>query len=127
MNGLVDTNIVVDLLRQNVTATHWFNTQVNLGYSDFVWFEVVQGAVSKIELAKVYRLFKHMTRIQFHSDDLEWVREYLPEYALSHNIGAFDALIAASAFRLQLPLYTQNLKHFVPLLGTLAVQPYSYI
>ena len=35
-----------------------------------------------------------------------------------------DLLITAAARRLALPLYTPNLKHFVPLLGDLARQPY---
>ncbi|MEZ4670167.1 MAG: hypothetical protein R3E39_19855 [Anaerolineae bacterium] len=43
---------------------------------------------------------------------------------LSHNVDSFDFLIAALAHRLQLPLYTRNLKHFGPLLGGLAVVAY---
>ena len=35
-----------------------------------------------------------------------------------------DLLIAAPSQRLQLPLYTHNLKHLSPLLGTLAQKPY---
>jgi len=35
-----------------------------------------------------------------------------------------DCLIAAAAFRLQVPLHTRNLKHFAPLLGELAQEPY---
>lgn len=40
------------------------------------------------------------------------------------NVDAFDCLVAALSFRLQLPLYTRNLKYFAPLLGHLAQQPY---
>jgi hypothetical protein len=35
-----------------------------------------------------------------------------------------DCLIAAPSHRLNVPLYTMNLKHFTPLLGALAVRPY---
>lgn len=126
MIGLVDTNIVIDLLRKHPSALQWFAKQGKLGYSDFVWFEAIEGAVSKVELEKVYTVLKHMTRVQLHPDDMEWARKRLPNFALSHHVDAFDCLIAASAFRLQLPLYTQNLKHFTPLLGALAVQPYTY-
>jgi hypothetical protein len=31
---------------------------------------------------------------------------------------------SAPSYRLQLPLYTRNLKHFAPLLGKLAREPY---
>jgi predicted nucleic acid-binding protein len=54
-----------------------------------------------------------------------WAREKLLKHRLSHNIDAFDCLIAAPSYRLQFPLYTRNLKHFTPLLGKLAQQPYS--
>jgi predicted nucleic acid-binding protein len=40
------------------------------------------------------------------------------------GIGMMDCLIASVSLCLQLPLYTRNLRHFTPLLGTLAVKPY---
>jgi len=43
---------------------------------------------------------------------------------LSHGIGAFDCLIAAPSFRLQIPLYTLNLRHFASLLGSRVQRPY---
>ena len=45
-------------------------------------------------------------------------------HRLRFGVGVLDCLIAAPAFRLQLPLYTHNLKHFTPLLGDLAQKPY---
>lgn len=57
-------------------------------------------------------------------DDHEWAIKQMLRYHLSHNVGAFDCLIAAPAYRLRLPLYTHNLKHFAPLLGDLARRPY---
>lgn len=43
---------------------------------------------------------------------------------LSQNVDMMDCLIAASVHRLGLPLYTRNLKHFLPLIGDLACKPY---
>ena len=56
-------------------------------------------------------------------EDLNWAMQQLRQYRLSHNVGILDCLIAAPAHRLQIPLYTRNLKHLEPLLGTLAQQP----
>ena len=56
--------------------------------------------------------------------DLDWSMQAQMRYELSHGVGAMDCLIASVSHRLQLPLYTHNLKHFAPLLGTLAQKPY---
>jgi predicted nucleic acid-binding protein len=56
--------------------------------------------------------------------DMDWGMLQLSRFHFSHNVGVLDCLIAAPAHRLQLPLYTTNLKHFTPLLGALAVRPY---
>lgn len=56
--------------------------------------------------------------------DTEWAMRQFQPYRLSHRGGILDCLIAALCPRLKLPLYTRNLKHFAPLLGTLAQQPY---
>jgi len=53
-----------------------------------------------------------------------WATEQLIVFNLSHNIDVFDCLIAAVSHRLQIPLYTRNLRHFEPLLGPLARPPY---
>jgi predicted nucleic acid-binding protein len=37
---------------------------------------------------------------------------YIEQFALSHGLTATDALIAASAVELQMPLATSNSKHF---------------
>lgn len=43
---------------------------------------------------------------------------------LSHGVTVNDCLIASVAHRLQIPLYTHNLKDMTPLIGELAVKPY---
>jgi hypothetical protein len=57
-------------------------------------------------------------------DDVVWATEQMILRSLSHNIDACDAIIAGSCHRLQIPLFTRNLKHFEPLVGSLARRPY---
>lgn len=71
-NALVDTSIIVDLLRNYEPAKHWFVTQQDLVVSRVVWLEIIEGA----------------------------------------------------CHRLQVPILTRNLRHFTPLVGSLAQQPY---
>ena len=51
--------------------------------------------------------------------------QQMERYRLSHGVGINDSLIAAVSYRLQVPLYTHNLKHMRVLLGdTLPQKPY---
>ncbi len=60
------------------------------------------------------------------SADQRWAMQQLERFQFSHHIGMNDCLIAYVGHRLQIPLYTHNLKDMQPLLGNqLAVKPYS--
>jgi predicted nucleic acid-binding protein len=63
-----------------------------------------------------------MVKMELH--DIDWAMQQLEIYRLSHGVDIPDCLIAAPSYRLQIPLYTRNLKHFSPLLGELAQAPY---
>jgi len=56
--------------------------------------------------------------------DWRWAMEQLERFQFSHRIGMEDCLIAAVVYRMQIPLFTHNLKHMTPLIGSLAVKPY---
>jgi len=45
--GLLDTSILVDLLRTYRPAKLWLSSQVDLGVSEIVWFELLEGAENK--------------------------------------------------------------------------------
>lgn len=125
MSGLLDTTVIVDLLRGFPPAVAWLQNQSEeLGLSPVVWLEVIEGAANRLDQEKAIRLLTHFDRISVANDDFEWaIRESLV-FRLSHNVDMMDCLIAASAQRLQRPLFTCNLKHFRPLIGSLAVKPY---
>lgn len=67
---------------------------------------------------------KRFEMIHVTSDDLDWAMQQQMTYELSHGVGMMDCLIASVSYRLQIPLYTHNLKHFMPLVGNLAQKPY---
>lgn len=123
--GLVDTNILIDLLRGYAPASNWIATQTNLGVSRIVWLEFIQGAPNRIRQRQALNLLNQFSLVKLSDADFDWAARQLLQFHLSHNVGMMDCLIAASAHRLQLPLFTRNLKHLTPLLGTLAQQPYS--
>ncbi len=123
--GLLDSSILIDALRSYIPAEQWLLTQTDLGASQSTILELLQGARTKLDQQKTLRRLRLFQIVDTTPADLAWAIIQLERYGLSHNVGAMDCLIAASAYRLQVPLYTRNLKHFMPLLGGLAQEPYS--
>lgn len=124
VNALLDTSILIDLLRRFPPALTWFSPQRDLASSSIVWLELIQGAGNSLAQQKALQLLQQVQRIEITDDDMEWAIKQLIQFKLSHTVGGIDCLIAASSYRLQVPLYTMNLKHFTPLLGSLAQKPY---
>lgn len=122
--GLIDTTVVVDLNRGYRPAVDWVAQQTHLGVSRIIYMEMIIGAPNKSRQDSALRLLRQFELVEMANDDIEWATRQLRTYFLSHGVGMNDCLIAAPAHRLQLPLYTQNLKHFAPLLGQLALKPY---
>lgn len=86
--------------------------------------EVMFGAKNKTKQAMAIKMLKQFEMVYLTQEDQVWAMQQLQKHHLSHNVGVPDCLIAAPSYRLQLPLYTRNLKHFIPLLGNLAHEPY---
>lgn len=125
ITALVDTSILIDILRAYPPALAWIREQRGtLGVAPIVWLEMLEGAENKADQLSALRLLKQFERITLTDANSEWAIQSLLKFYLSHHVDAFDCLIAASAIRLNLPLYTRNIKHFRPLLGAQAIQPY---
>ncbi len=128
----VDTSVVVDLLCRYPPAEQWLASQGQLDASRAVWWEVLEGAENKRKQQHALKILRRFQPIDITPDDVIWAINRLTVLGLSHHVDAFDCLIAASSYRLQLPLFTRNMKHlftrnmkhFVPLIGALAQQPY---
>jgi len=124
VTGLLDTAILVDILRAYPAATTWLSGQGQLGVSPVVWLEIIEGAENAKDQAKAVDLLRHFERIEMSSVDFDWAIQQALKLRLSHNVDMMDCLIAASAQRLEVPLFTRNLKHFQPMIGDLARKPY---
>jgi predicted nucleic acid-binding protein len=123
--AFIDTNVVVDLLRGYSPAQRWITTQTDIGVTPLVVLETIEGAPNKIKQTDALKLLRAFQLVYLIPDDFDWAITQASAYKLSHNIGMTDCLIASVCHRLQVPLYTRNLKHFKPLLGRLAQQPYN--
>lgn len=121
---LLDTAVLVDLVRKHPPALYWVASQDQPGVCSIVWLEMLQGAQNKQDQQKALKLLQSFEKVDVEVVDMDWAIASLLKYGLSHNAGALDCLIASVSHRLQMPLYTRNLKHFTPLIGPLAKSPY---
>ncbi len=126
MDALIDTNIIIDIYRGFAPAEIWVsaNSTRLLGVTIIAWMEAVEGIPGKSAQEKMLKLLGRFPVIYLSQEDMIWDREQLLRFRLSHSVEFSDCLIAAPSHRLGIVTYTRNLKHFTPLLGELALQPY---
>lgn len=125
MDAVVDTTVVVHLLRRYQPALAWFNNQQIYGVTSITWMEVMEGATSKSNQMQAKAILSQFELLFVASIDQQWAIQQLERFQFSHHIGMNDCQIASVAHRLNLPLYTHNLKDMTPLVGKLAVKPYA--
>ena len=125
IDAIFDTTVVLHLYRKYQPAINWFNNQQRYGVSSISWLEVMEGASNKANQTQCKNLLSQFDMFYPTSSDQQWAMQQLESFQFSHHIGKEDCLIASVVYRLQLPLYTHNLKDMTPLLGNLAVKPYA--
>ena len=126
VTAVIETNVVVDAIRGYPPALAWLEaqSQPTLGITPIIWMEVIAGGLTKIRRLRAAKFMSAFEMIYLTDADFDWAMEAQIRYELSHGVGMMDCLIASVSHRLQVPLYTHNLKHFSPLLGDLAQKPY---
>jgi predicted nucleic acid-binding protein len=125
-DAILDTSVLIDLLRGFQPAKEWFEGlgRRRVAITPVVWMEKVQGALDGARRAQAIRLLR-----QFHvehptEDDNRWAMRQTARFHLSHGVQLQDAMIASVAVRLAVPLFTTNLKHFLPLPALDTQKPY---
>lgn len=123
--GLVDTTVILHYFRREAAARAWVDAQPSrLSIASITWMEVMVGVSSKSNQAQCKAILNQFQTIYLIGFDQQWAMQQLETHQFSYHIGMNDCLIASVAYRLQVPLYTHNLKDMKPLIGNLAVQPY---
>lgn len=125
MDAVVDTTVVIHLLRRYRPALAWFNNDQVYGVTSTTWLEVMEGTTGKANQVQAKRILAQFEMVYLTIADQQWAMEQLERFQFSHHIGMNDCLIASVAHRLRVPLYTHNLKDIAPLIGELAVKPYA--
>jgi predicted nucleic acid-binding protein len=109
--GIVDTTVILHYFRNYGGARAWVDSQpVRLSIVSMTWMEVMEGANSKANQAQCKNVLGKFDVLYATSADQQWAMQQLESFQFSHHIGKDDCLIASLAYRLQVPLYTHNLK-----------------
>ena len=85
----------------------------------------MQGTNSKANQTRSKAILSQFEMLHLTQIDQLWAMRQLEYFQFSHRAGMNDCLIASVAHRLQLPLYTHNLKDMIPMIRKLAIKPYA--
>ncbi len=111
---IFDTDILIWVQRGNERAARLIEKEENRYLSVQSFMELLQGAKNKTQHQYVKGFIKEFgfTVLPFTENIGHRALIYVEEYALSANMRAGDAIIAATAVENNLMLATSNSKHF---------------
>lgn len=123
---LLDTDVVVDILRNHPPAIAWLQGlgTAPLGLPGLVVMELLQGCQNKGEQQRVEQFCRPYGLCWPSVSDCQRALQDFAAFHLSHNLGLLDALIAHTAVGLGEPLATFNVKHYGVITALNTIQAY---
>lgn len=125
---LLDTDIMIDVLRRYPPAQAWLTSlgTTPLALPGYVVMELIQGCRNKAEQDQIERTLSAYQIVWPSAAACDAALASFSQYRLGHSLGIIDALIAHTAIELGAPLHTFNQKHYHPITGLTTVQPYTH-
>lgn len=123
---LLDADVVIDIQRGHPAAGTWYASASSgsLALPGHVLMELYQSAQNQQQTLAVDRLTRSLPLVwPTDAESLKAVANFRRLH-LSSGLGLIDALIAAAALSLGVPLCTFNVKHFRHVPGLVTEQPY---
>ena len=114
MKYLCDTCILIDYLRgdEKVRKILAKDRIKGLGMSSVTQMELMVGAFNKREIGIIKKAFSDFSVIDINTSISQKANLLIEKYSKSHGLMIPDALIAATALELNVPLYTSNVSDF---------------
>jgi predicted nucleic acid-binding protein len=124
--GIVDSTVIIHIFRRFPPALAWVDAlEVRLAITSITWLEVIHGASGKAAQTRCKAIMQQFDLVHLTQADQEWAMQQMEQHRLSQGVSINDSLIASVAQRMQVTLYTHNLKHMRVLLGdALPQRPY---
>ena len=112
---LIDTDVLIDVARSINTAIDRLNAEVQtstLAISTITYMKLVVGCRNRGELQALQQFLQRFERIQLNEVISDRAIQLLNEYYLSHGLLIPDALIAATALVVNIPLLSKNQRDY---------------
>ena len=124
---LVDTDVMVDVLRSYPPAMDWMRTNAteNLTLPGFVLLELIEGCLDKSAQDRVLKLAEQCEVAWLSEQASDRAAALFGTYRLSHGLDMIDALIGQTALELNVTLFTFNQKHYACVPGLVTAAPYE--
>ena len=122
---LLDTDVMVDILRGYEPAREWLKSAQEIGVPGLVAMELIQGCQNAREQKQLEKTLSAYQLLWPDENDCNRALLSFSSHHLSDNIGMLDALIAETAIGVNAELATFNVKHYRVLKGLQSVQPYE--
>ena len=123
---LLDTSILVDLLRGSAKARTWIDSvpEARRFISVITAAELIAGCDNRSEQRAVELEIESYAMLWLSKNISQAAIAFYKRFHLSHRVGFFDCLIAATARENNLGVGTLNTKHFAPLPNLQVAKPY---
>jgi predicted nucleic acid-binding protein len=123
---ILDTDVLIDLLRNKPNALVWFAAlSVKPNVSIVAVLEVLFGARDRFELRRIQAFLQGFPVTWCTAADFQLAMSYA-RLRLANGMGILDALTAAAAIRTNQQLVTFNVKHFAGVPNLTMAQPYVH-
>ena len=124
---ILDTDILIDLMRQHLAATAWFALLTQMPFAcGFAAIELLSGSRDRAEERRVRRFLAQFPILWPSEAGLKVALDQYAALYRTSGLGPMDALIAATATEHGLELATFNKRHFQAVPGLVTVQPYTH-
>lgn len=124
---LLDSDVVVDLLRGHPPALSWLRMASDgdaLAVTGFTALECIQGCRNRAELKAFDALMREVDILWLSAAGCDEALERFRQERLSSGASVMDVLIAQTALEFNTPLHTFNIKHYRHMRGLELRQPY---
>jgi predicted nucleic acid-binding protein len=113
--AIVDTDVLIDVgrdIEEAIASLEQIEQQSSPTISVITQMELLIGCRSKAELRKLERFLQRFHIVKMNEPISDSAVELLRRYRLSHGLLIADALIAATALSMNIPLVTKNQRDY---------------